>query len=264
MSRADARRWREQAQGGAIESVELLPPDSVVYRKWVAAQKGGRLWDRWCLYILVGLAVGLVGFAVHGGIDVLAYIKARRLSHRLFAAFGLAEGLCCRRAAAVRSYLADTRADTRAATGRARQVNTIRRLLRHKWVGVAWLFNALFSVALVAASAHVVLRWAPAAAGSGVPEVMAQLNGCRLPRVFEWRTAAVKFASAVLCVGSGLPVGPEGPMIFLGATLGGLLSQGTGFLRRWPLLRRIWPFERFRNSLDKRNFSASLVMDISF
>ena len=140
---------------------------------------------------------------------------------------------------------------------RSLQVTTIRRLLRHKWVGVAWLFNALFSVALVAASAHVVLRWAPAAAGSGVPGVMAQLHGCRLPRVFEWRTAAVKFASAVLCVGSGLPVGPEGPMIFLGATLGGLLSQGTGFLRRWPLLRRAWPFERFRNSKDKRDFMTA-------
>ena len=137
------------------------------------------------------------------------------------------------------------------------KVNTIRTLLRHKWVGVAWLFNACFSIGLVAASAHVVLRWAPAAAGSGVPEVMAQLNGCKLPRTFEWRTAGVKFLSAVLCVGSGLPVGPEGPMIFLGATLGGLISQGTGFLRRWPLLRRFWPFERFRNSKDKRNFMTA-------
>jgi hypothetical protein len=137
------------------------------------------------------------------------------------------------------------------------KVNTIRTLLRHKWVGVAWLFNACFSIGLVAASAHVVLRWAPAAAGSGVPEVMAQLNGCKLPRTFEWRTAGVKFLSAVLCVGSGLPVGPEGPMIFLGATLGGLISQGTGFLRRWPLLRRFWPFERFRNSKDKRDFMTA-------
>ena len=39
-------------------------------------------------------------------------------------------------------------------------MNTIRTLLRHKWVGVAWLFNAAFSVALVAASAEAVLRWA--------------------------------------------------------------------------------------------------------
>ena len=232
--------------------MELHPPDSLVYRKWVAAQQSGRVWDRWCLFILVGLAVGLVGFAVHGGIDVLAYIKARRPSRGAACCFWRGRGF-------VGGVLLFCAAIAPRLTPRlARQVNTIRRLLRHKWVGVAWLFNALFSVALVAASAHVVLRWAPAAAGSGVPEVMAQLNGCRLPRVFEWRTAAVKFASAVLCVGSGLPVGPEGPMIFLGATLGGLLSQGTGFLRRWPLLRRVWPFERFRNSKG-----ASFPIDVS-
>jgi chloride channel 7 len=76
-------------------------------------------------------------------------------------------------------------------------------------------------------------------------------------QVFEWRTAAVKLLSATLCVGSGLPVGPEGPMIFIGAALGGLLSQGTGFLRRSPLLRRFWPFERFRNTKDKRDFMTA-------
>ncbi len=71
----------------------------------------------------------------------------------------------------------------------------MRTLLRHKFVGVAWLFNAAYSVALVAASAEAVLRWAPAAAGSGVPEVMAQLNGCKLPRV--------RAAAAVAARGDG-------------------------------------------------------------
>jgi H+/Cl- antiporter ClcA len=77
----------------------------------------------------------------------------------------------------------------------------MRTLLRHKFVGVAWLFNAAFSVALVAASAEAVLRWAPAAAGSGVPEVMAQLNGCKLPRV-RWRAIRVAAASCGLCRGA--------------------------------------------------------------
>lgn len=63
---------------GAIESVELSPPDSLVYRRWVSAQPSGRVWDRWLLFCLVGLAVGLVGFAVHAGIDILSFIKARR------------------------------------------------------------------------------------------------------------------------------------------------------------------------------------------
>lgn len=50
-------------------------------------------------------------------------------------------------------------------------------------VGLAWLFNVAFSCVLVAGSAASVLWISPAAAGSGVPEVMAYLNGCLLPRV---------------------------------------------------------------------------------
>jgi len=59
-----------------IESVELLPPDSLVYRRWGAAQAASRVWDRWALFIFVGIATGLAGFAVHAGVDILAFIKA--------------------------------------------------------------------------------------------------------------------------------------------------------------------------------------------
>ena len=91
---ADARRHVvTPSQGhGVIESVELNPPDSLIYRRWVAAQPSSRLWDRWLLFILVGLAVGLAGFAVHAGIDMLAFIKVR-----LRLLFGRAEGFLWRR-----------------------------------------------------------------------------------------------------------------------------------------------------------------------
>ena len=52
-----------------------------------------------------------------------------------------------------------------------------------KNVFAAWLFNVAYSLSLVAISAATVLWLCPAAAGSGVPEVMAYLNGCSLPKV---------------------------------------------------------------------------------
>lgn len=56
-------------------------------------------------------------------------------------------------------------------------------LIGHTNMGVAWLFNTLFSLALVAGSSFLVVGFAPSAQGSGVPEVMAYLNGCLIPKV---------------------------------------------------------------------------------
>ena len=64
----------------------------------------------------------------------------------------------------------------------------VRYLLSREGLGaakllVAWLFNLAFSVALVFAATWPVVAVAPEAAGAGVAEVMAYLNGCNLPRV---------------------------------------------------------------------------------
>ena len=71
-----ARSRLAQAQA-AIEAIDYLPPDSEVYRRWSDTQPVGRTWDRWAMFVLVGVAVGLAGFAAHLLIDVLAFIKAR-------------------------------------------------------------------------------------------------------------------------------------------------------------------------------------------
>lgn len=50
-------------------------------------------------------------------------------------------------------------------------------LLLHTNLFVAWLFNTVVSLLLVAGSSVLVVGYAPAAVSSGVPEVMAYLNG---------------------------------------------------------------------------------------
>ena len=117
------------------------------------------------------------------------------------------------------------------------------------------LLTTVITSCLVLASAFTVVYLAPEAAASGVPEVMAYLNGCHIRRVFNIRTLVVKFTSCVLAVASGLPVGPEGPMIHLGAILGAGISQGesTTFGCAFPI------FPSLRNSKDKRDFITAGV-----
>ena len=69
-------------------------------------------------------------------------------------------------------------------------------------------------------------------------------------QLFNVRTLGVKFASCCLAVASGVPVGPEGPMVHIGAALGAALSQG----HSTTLGFSTGLFHRFRNPKDKRDF----------
>ena len=123
-------------------------------------------------------------------------------------------------------------------------------LLGHAHISIGWVFNVSYSLALVYASTWLVVNIAPAASGAGVAEVMAYLNGCNMPKVMNLKTLGVKFLSAAFAVGSGLPVGPEGPMIHIGATIAAGLSQG----HSTTLGCDTGLFRRFQNPKDKRDF----------
>ena len=109
-----------------------------------------------------------------------------------------------------------------------------------------WL---LFSMVCVILSTVICGFW-PYAAGSGVPDVMAYLNGVTFPKVFNLRTLIGKLMSCSLAVAGGLPVGPEGPMIHIGALIGAGLGTG----RSRTLGRAIGWIGKFRNPRDHRDF----------
>lgn len=132
----------------------------------------------------------------------------------------------------------------------AAKIAGTRWLLTHTHVIVSWVFNLSYSLGLVFCSTWLVVNIAPEAAGAGVAEVSAYLNGCSIPKILNIRTLAVKFLSCATAVASGLPVGPEGPMVHMGAAIASGLSQG----HSTTLGCDTGLFRRFQNPKDKRDF----------
>ncbi len=93
----------------------------------------------------------------------------------------------------------------------------------------------------------------PSAASSGMPELIGYLNGTLVRHIFQLKTLLVKFVSCGCAVGSGMPVGPEGPMIHMGALVGaGVSNFGS---RTLGVSGCVMPFfMKFHNSKVKQLF----------
>jgi chloride channel 7 len=114
----------------------------------------------------------------------------------------------------------------------------------------------LFNMFLALIAGLAVTYVAPRAAGSGIPEVKAYLNGVHIPQHLSMRTLIVKIVGTILGVASGLAMGQEGPLVHIGAIIGSGLTRGhkrisipcLGIDRRFK-----WGMGmKFRNDSDRR------------
>ncbi|KAL3843636.1 hypothetical protein ACJIZ3_001039 [Penstemon smallii] len=90
---------------------------------------------------------------------------------------------------------------------------------------------------------------APAAAGSGIPEVKAYLNGVDAHSILAPSTLFVKIFGSIFGVSAGFVVGKEGPMVHTGSCIANLLGQGGSrkYHLTWKCLRY------FKNDRDRRD-----------
>ncbi|KAI3707806.1 hypothetical protein L2E82_36650 [Cichorium intybus] len=112
-------------------------------------------------------------------------------------------------------------------------------------------FAALAGCNVVLATCAAVLcaYIAPAAAGSGIPEVKAYLNGVDAHSILAPSTLFVKIFGSIFGVAAGFVVGKEGPMVHTGACIANLLGQGGS--RKYHLT---WKWLRyFKNDRDRRD-----------
>jgi CIC family chloride channel protein len=84
------------------------------------------------------------------------------------------------------------------------------------WGVGGFLLFVTLAAAAAATAAWLVRRTEPSAAGSGIPRVMAVLDGEVAPAPV--RVIPVKFVAGTLAIGSGLALGREGPTVQMGAS----------------------------------------------
>mmetsp|Transcript_48437 Transcript_48437/g.65755 ORF Transcript_48437/g.65755 Transcript_48437/m.65755 type:complete len:147 (+) Transcript_48437:160-600(+) len=82
---------------------------------------------------------------------------------------------------------------------------------------LGYFYFMIFGVVLILISCLLTIYVAPAAAGSGVAEIIAMLNGINYPGIIAPETCFVKALGVVLAVVGGLCIGEEGPLVHIGA-----------------------------------------------
>ncbi|MCO5576774.1 hypothetical protein L7F22_030594 [Adiantum nelumboides] len=102
---------------------------------------------------------------------------------------------------------------------------------------------------------------APEAAGSGIPEVKAYLNGIDAPSILSPKTFIVKVLGSIGAVSGGLYLGKEAPLLHSGACIASFLSQGGSkrFKLNWKWLR-VLRHDRLRRDLVTCGAAAGIAV----
>lgn len=95
--------------------------------------------------------------------------------------------------------------------------------VRSSQLFIPWLVLPAVGFSLGFLSGFLVENLAPEAAGSGIPQVKANL--ANVPIKLSWRVASVKLVAAIAALGSGLTLGRQGPTVHVGAAIAAGISR---------------------------------------
>ncbi|KAG9456454.1 hypothetical protein H6P81_000962 [Aristolochia fimbriata] len=121
-------------------------------------------------------------------------------------------------------------------------------IIQHSYFA-GFIVYMLINLALVFSSVFIITQFAPAAAGSGIPEIKGYLNGVDTPGILLFRTLIGKIFGSIGSVGGGLALGKEGPLVHTGACIASLIGQGGSTKYH---LRTRW-LQIFQSDRDRRD-----------
>lgn len=218
----------ERKRMNSYESIDYIEPQSLIYKDHLrVVRTEHRRWLKWVVYIAVGCVVGLWACLLFQTLDLLAEVKKEAIEDVVRDKIGT---------------MGNSTTATKTAGGIYVTAYLEGFIVYILWAACAALLSSLCCVIM------------PSAAGSGVPDVMAYLNGVMFPRIFNIRNLVIKTVSCILGVSSGLPVGAEGPMIHIGALIGAGLPTGRSRSLKCSASSLL---SLFRNTKDHRDFISA-------
>eukprot|EP01062_Namystynia_karyoxenos_P006022 TRINITY_DN12104_c0_g1_i1.p1 TRINITY_DN12104_c0_g1~~TRINITY_DN12104_c0_g1_i1.p1 ORF type:complete len:1029 (+),score=265.52 TRINITY_DN12104_c0_g1_i1:71-3088(+) len=241
-SAEQAERLQQMATN--FQSLDTRHPHSLSYRRYLAracwdAQEGltrsgkqrccayGCHFQKWVTFTVIGALMGITGFCLFQTIEALSEMRTDLITDMVKHA--RSEG-----------------------GGREQGLD-------------AGAFFSWWAVSLgLVVAATCIAYWCPSSAGSGVPEVMAFLNGVHLRGVFNLRTFLAKWAGCALAVGCGLPVGPEGPMIHMGAIMGNIVGAGRSRQFHFSFNNCLDRVREPRDEIDYSTAGAAAGVSVAF
>ncbi|XP_050541566.1 H(+)/Cl(-) exchange transporter 7-like isoform X1 [Daktulosphaira vitifoliae] len=127
---------------------------------------------------------------------------------------------------------------------------------------INWIF---FTIVPTTIGSCVVLFMEPSTAGSGIPFVIAYLNGIRISRMTAVRCLLVKIISVICVCVAGLGGGKEGPLINIGAMVGGSVVEAwwKGF-KKMSGEKIIGPLQNDRERRDMMAAGAAAGLSAAF
>ncbi|KAF0312673.1 Chloride channel protein 2 [Amphibalanus amphitrite] len=87
---------------------------------------------------------------------------------------------------------------------------------------IAWVTLPISLILFSAGFVHIVSK---SAVGSGIPEMKTILRGVPLDEYLTFRTLVAKVVGLTACLGSGIPLGKEGPFVHIASIVATLLTR---------------------------------------
>lgn len=227
---------KEKERMSAINTLDYRLPNNQVQRHKVWTS-GLRQWQKWLVFMFIGLAIGTVAFCLYQLISILDK-KRLYIIQEDPPDYASNYTSTSHKAGSSDSYSSSDE-------------ETPYSMRAVKFVACSTGFGLIACL--------LVTLFAPAARGSGVPQVIAYMNGIQDTNIFSLRVIVIKFISCAFSVASGLPVGQEGPMIALGAAVGAGVGSGDLDCDGEKDDNSCSFFQYFQNSRDLRDFISGGV-----